>query len=332
MSKTKIAVLAPDKWFLTSFDEVSCKKLMGMGWSGNTIGDTPTADIVCSAIKNADVAITSWDSIPFTTAILDNAPKLGLICHGAGTVKSLVCDEVWERNIRVTSAASAIAIGVGEHSLGLMLSAMKNVYEFNRCMKANLPVIQQRSRIVEIYGITVGVVGCGMTGRRFIELLKPFEVNIVAFDPFMTKEKAAQLGVGKVELDELMSRSHVVALHAPRLPETKHLINRNNLKLLRDDAMIVNTASGWLIDEEALIDELKRRPIIAALDVTFPEPPTADSELRKLPNVILTPHIAGVAANNRFRIGNLVLREIERFVSNQLQLYPVFEKDLAKIA
>jgi phosphoglycerate dehydrogenase-like enzyme len=326
----KISVLAIDKWFTTCFDEEARARLSKLGWSGATLGDTVENGRICELIKNSDAAITSWDSPAFDADVLSHAPNLKLILHAAGSVKPLLCPEIWQRGIKVVSSASAIAIGVAEHSLGLMLSAMKNCYDLNYCMKNNLPL--KRERIVELYKTTIGVVGCGRAGRHMIKLLKAFDVKILACDPFLSERDAKTLGVEKVELNELMSRGKVIALHAPQLPETKHMINKDNLKLLDDNAIIVNTARGWLIDEAALVEELKRRPIIAALDVTNPEPPAADSELRKLPNIILTPHIAGVAASNRFRIGELVVDEIERFANGKKLQHSVTEDELARLA
>jgi phosphoglycerate dehydrogenase-like enzyme len=332
MECTNIAVVAIDKFFLSAFDENDRRILKELGWSGNLLGEVATPEKVLQRVHGCSVAITSWDSLPFNANILSDAPELGLICHAAGSVKPIICPEVWKRKIKVTSAAAAIAKGVGEHSLGLMLSAMKNCYVLNNAMKNNLPLDNEKARILETYGITVGVVGCGLTGRHFIQLLRMFDITILVSDPFISASEIQNLGATKVELSDLMVQSDVVALHAPRLDSTRHLINKDNIKLLKDHAVIVNTASGWLIDEEALVAELKRRPIIAALDVTFPEPPSSDSDLRKLPNVILTPHIAGVAANNRRRIGHLVVEEIKRFIGNKSQLYQVTEADLAQIA
>jgi phosphoglycerate dehydrogenase-like enzyme len=332
MNRGDIAVLAVDKFFLSSFDENDRRTLKELGWDGTLFGDTASPEKIVHLISECKVAITSWESLQFNGHLLSQAPNMRLICHAAGSIRPIVCPEIWQKKIKVTSASAAIAKGVGEHSLGLMLSAMKNCYALDRGMKNNLPLDKDRARILETYGITVGVVGCGLTGRHFIRLLQMFDVSVLVSDPFLSDSEAKTLGVTKTELNDLMAKSDVVALHAPRIDSTRHLLNKDNLTLLKDHAIIVNTASGWLIDEDALVAELKKRPIIAALDVTFPEPPSPDSELRKLPNVILTPHIAGVAANNRYRIGHLVVEEIKRFIENKPQLYPISETDLARIA
>ena len=334
MKRRKISVLALDKWFLTCFDEKARAELIELGWSGNLVGDCPSREIILKSLKDCSVAITSWDSLPFDREMLSVAQDLKLICHAAGSIKAITIPQLWKKEIIVTSAAPAIAIGVGEHSFGLMLSAMKNSYALNNSMKNNDEELDlHRRRIVETYGIKAGVVGCGLTGRHFIKLLGVLELSeVLVYDPILPDSQAEELGVKKACLDELMSQCDVVALHAPKLPETRNMINSGNLKLLRDNAILVNTASGWLIDEDALIDELKKRPIIAALDVTLQEPPSPDSELRKLQNVILTPHIAGVSANNRFRIGHLVIEEIKRFINGRKQIYQVKQEQLNYIA
>ena len=330
--KTSIAVLTIDKWFTSIFDLAALQKLRDLGWSGQLLGPEANVSNVIERLHESEIAITSWDSIKFDENILRSAPNLKLVCHAAGSVKPIVCDELWNRKILVTSGARAIAMGVGEHCLGLMLSAMKNCYKLNDCMKSNCNSEAARSRIVETYGIVVGVIGCGLTGRRFIDLLRAFDLDIVVYDPYLSEEDATQLKVRKVALNTLLSQSDVISLHAPRLESTRHLLNNENLKLIKDMAVIINTASGWLIDEDALVNELKKRPIIAALDVTYPEPPLADSELRQLPNVILTPHIAGVAANNRYRIGWDVISEIQRFINGGDLITSVKREELEQIA
>lgn len=332
MDNLKISILASDYQFFRCFNEQDRNKLSKMGWNGETLGNDITAEKAAKAIAGSNIAITSWGSLKFEKELLDNAPELKMVCHAAGSVKPIVSDEIWTRGIKLTSSAAAISIGVAEHSLGLILSTMKNCYTMNDLMKSNKDTEAERENIVETFGITVGVVGCGFAGSHLVKLLNMFEVNTLVYDPFKSEEEIKSMGAQKAELDEIMSKSSVVALHAPELPSTRHMINKDNLKLLPNNAIIVNTARGSLINEDDLIAELKKRPIRAALDVTDPEPPLPESELRTLPNVILTPHIAGVAANNIQRIGHLVVEEIERFIADNEQKHEVTQEMCSMIA
>ncbi|HHY08177.1 MAG TPA: hydroxyacid dehydrogenase, partial [Corynebacteriales bacterium] len=169
-------------------------------------------------------------------------------------------------------------------------------------------------------------------GRHMLRLLQQFEVNRLLYDPTLSGEEATKLGATKVELTELLRRSDAVLVHAPLLPETHHMLGQHNLHLLKDGAIIINTARGALIDEEALYDELKTGRILACLDVTDPEPPSPDHPLRSLPNVILTPHIAGVVNNGLYRLGGYVLAEAQQFINKQEPLNPVRREQLQYLA
>jgi phosphoglycerate dehydrogenase-like enzyme len=148
----------------------------------------------------------------------------------------------------------------------------------------------------------------------------------------MTPAQARELGVHNVELDELLKNSAVVSLQAPTIPETHHMIGRKQLALMRDGTILINTARSWLIDPAALLDELTRGSLIADLDVFDEEPLPPTSPLRSLPNVFLTPHIAGASTQTAHRQGKLVVEELSRFFSGQPLQYPVDLKMLKTMA
>jgi phosphoglycerate dehydrogenase-like enzyme len=291
----------------------------------------PNKERVKELIKEADIAITSWGTPSLDKDILDTAPNLKLIIHAAGSVKPIMSDQIFPRGIRVVSCANAIGIGVAETALGLTIISVKNVKELDTDIH-NGEWAKNKMKTKEMYGINIGVVGAGWVGRHFIKLLKNFHVNILLYDPFVSEEQAKELGVKKVELDELMRSSEVVSLHAPSLPATNKMINRSNLKLMKDGATLINTARGSLIDEEALYEECKTGRIKACLDVTDPEPPAVDHPFRTLPNIIMTPHIAGAVTNGRFRIGLYTVQAIESFINREPILGEVKEEQLATIA
>lgn len=284
-------------------------------------------------IKGSQACITSWETPPLRKDILDYAPNLKLISHAAGSVKPIVTDTVWKRGIKVTSASSAIAIGVAETTVGLMITALKGILQFNELTHRGFwREKKEVSRTKELYRLAIGVIGAGNVGRNVIRLLRNFEVSILVYDPYLSDEEAKKLGVKKISLTELMSSSDVVSLHAPDIPTTHHMINKDNLKLLKDGAIFINTARGALVDEKALIEELKTGRIIACIDVTDPEPPTLDNPLRKLPNVILTPHIAGAISNNLYRAGRYAINEVHNLFLGKPLYYEVTKDMLEKIA
>jgi phosphoglycerate dehydrogenase-like enzyme len=285
-------------------------------------------------IRGIDICISCWGTPPFTREILDNADRLKLIAHSAGSVKPIVTDYVWEKGIRVTSAAPAIAVAVAEMTLGLMIIALKKIFQFNELTHKGFWKLEEEiARSRSLYNVTVGIVSASHVGRNVIRLLKNFYVEILLYDPYVSQEEAEKLGVKLVSLEELMARSDVVSLHAPSIPETYHMINKENIKLLKPGAILINTARGSLIDESALIERLARGDIFACLDVTDPEPPEINSPLRILPNVILTPHIAGGnSITDRWRQGRYIIEQIYKFITQGTMDYEVTKDMLPRIA
>ena len=278
-----------------------------------------------AAMAGADIIITGWGTQPITPAMLEAAPNLKLMAHSAGSIWYLTSDAFLERGIRVTTARDALARGVAEFALGMMLTAMKAAWQFHA---ATLEGTYDREALLdwvrEPYGATVGIVGASHTGRHMIRLLHAFRLKeILLYDPHVTPEEAAALGTVKVELDDLMRRSDVVALHTPATPHTRHIINMRNLALMKDRAIFINTSRGSCVDENALIAELEAGRIVACMDVTDPEPPEPGSPLFRLPNCIFTPHIAGAVKENKYMQGHLIADEIEAFVEGKPLQYEI---------
>ncbi len=286
-------------------------------------------DFMLKLIKNVDGCITGWGTGAFNPGMLNLAPQLKIISHTAGSIKVMlknVRDEIKKRDIIVTNATVSLGMGVAEFALGLMLMTMKRAWWLRELVtKGKWKVEEEIRKTCEPYGAVVGVIGASKVGRHFIKLLKNFELKkILVYDPYLTEADADNLGVEKVGLEELMSRSDVVSVHAPSTEQTKNMLNKTNLKLLKDGAVVINTARGAIVNEQDLTDELKTGRIIACLDVTEPEPPKPDSLLRTLPNVILTPHIAGAVHQNRLRNGKHIVDDLERFfVKHEKLLYQV---------
>lgn len=267
-------------------------------------------------IEGADIVINTWGSPRLEADLLDRCPGLKLVAYAAGSVKPVLSPAVQERGIRVCSANDALAQGVAETALGLAIVSVKNIWQLARDTRAGEWEPSHKS-VRELYGLNVGIIGAGLSGRHLIRLLKQFDVRILVHDPYLSEAAVSELGAVKVELDELLKESDVVSIHAPSIPETKHLMNERTLRLMKDDAILINTARGSLIDEEALVAELRQGRLWACLDVTDPEPPALDHPFRSLPNVTLIPHIAGAVNNGLYRIGNYITRELELFARGE---------------
>ncbi|MBE6964533.1 MAG: hydroxyacid dehydrogenase [Ruminococcaceae bacterium] len=271
---------------------------------------------VLDFVKDSNVIITSWQTPMLDNEILDLCPELLGVIHGAGSVKDVIGDDVIQRELRVTASANEISRGVAETTLGIAIAACKGFFWLPQESRDGL-WRENFCKVTDFYGLKIGVIGAGYAGRHFIKLLKSFCVEILVYDPYVPAEQIIFLGAEKLELDALMSQCDVISVHAPSIPETDNMINRNNLKLLKEGAVLINTSRGSLINEEDLIAECKKRNITAVLDVTAPEPPAQDSELRKLPNIHLLQHTAGVTNNGSKRIGRHVCEEAQRLLSGE---------------
>lgn len=294
---------------------------------------TPSAPAVPTATRDTEILITGWGAPRLDEATLSHWPRLRAVVHAAGSVKRLVTPAVWERGIRVSSAAGANAVPVAEYTLATILLSANDVLRSARDFGRTHDMVGARPRgDVGAFGITVGVVGASRIGRRVIELLRPFDIDCLLFDPSLSAVEAAELGAELVSLPELLRRSQVVTIHAPALPETYRMIGRDELALMADGATLINTARGSLVDTEALVDELRADRLRAVLDVTDPEPLPAGHPLFSLPGATLTPHIAGSIGNELRRIGHHVVAEVQRFVRTGELSDEVTSPDLARIA
>jgi phosphoglycerate dehydrogenase-like enzyme len=267
----------------------------------------------------AEFLVTGWKTPRLTEAMLDMAPKLAAILHAAGSTRHLLPPSVWNRGLRISSARESLAIGVAETTLGMIIAGLKGFFPASRVAAEGGWLIDENSvhgyKIREMFQSTIGLIGLSKTARHLLRLLKQFEVNVLVTDPYVQAGEVEKLGATKVELDVLMRSSDVVSLHAPALPETRHMLGEQQFSLMRDGAIFINTARGMIVDESALVAELKTGRIWAFLDVTDPEPPAPDHPFRTLPNVVLTPHIAGAIGNGCRRLGRSVVTQILEYAA-----------------
>ncbi|MFE0464059.1 hydroxyacid dehydrogenase [Kitasatospora sp. NPDC058965] len=286
-------------------------------------------------LATAEVLITGWGCPPIDRKVLDAAPRLRAVLHAAGTVRGLVTESCWERGLVVTSAAQANAVPVAEYTLAAILLAGKDAFVLRATPNEEGRDPRDgdgRPAALGNYRRRVGVIGASRVGRRLLDLLRPFDFAVALSDPYAEPVEAAQLGATLLPLDDLLRDSDIVTLHAPSLPQTRHLLDRRRLALIPDGATVINTSRGALIDPAALTDELVSGRLNAVLDVTEPEPLPPDSPLHRLPNVFLTPHIAGSLGNELERLGAAVVDELERLVGGLPLRHRVLRSDLDRVA
>ncbi len=283
-------------------------------------------------LHEADTILSTWGMPALTPDFLEAAPELKAVFYAAGTVKSFVTEAAWDRGITICSAWEANGVPVSEYSLGVILLSLKRFWHFAHGMRSPDPDFAGM-RVPGAYRSEVGLVSLGAVGRATARLLRPFDVSILAYDPFANPEDAAELGVELVSLADLFSRSEVVSLHAPWIRETERLITGSLIASMKEGATLINTSRGAIIAEDEMIEVLRHRPDISVvLDVTHPEPPAASSPLRFLPNVILTPHIAGSIQRECTRMGQRMVAELQRYITGLPLQHRVTREMLAGMA
>jgi phosphoglycerate dehydrogenase-like enzyme len=297
--------------------------------------DMPPTD----RLAEADIILTCWGSPPVKADLLAAAGRLRFVMHSAGSVRHLVDETFWRRGIRLSSCNHALAVGVAEMILGFLIVAGKRGWAIPPLVRAgdwsrgtDELDAERHERIVEMFDITVGVISASLVGRHLCRLLRNFEVQTLLYDPYVSDSDAAELGALKTNLDDLLRRSDMVSLCAPALPETRHMMGAREFGLMKDRAIFINTSRGQNVDEVALAAELGRRPLFAMIDVTDPEPPPEDHPFFKLPNVIVTPHLAGHTSNGRFRQGKYAVDEILRFIRGEPLLNEITPERLERMA
>ncbi|SEC69232.1 hydroxyacid dehydrogenase [Streptomyces sp. TLI_105] len=284
-----------------------------------------------AALAEAEILLTCWGATPLTAEVLARAPRLQAVVHAAGSVKHHITDACWERGLRVTSAAAANALPVAEYTLAAILFAGKGVlrsaqqYASLRTDHAWL----EESADWGNHRRTIGIVGASRIGRRVVELLSPFDFEILLYDPYV---KTPPPGTELTGLDDLCARSTVVSVHAPQLPSTRHMIGAAQLAAMPDGTTLINTSRGSLVDEAALLPHLVSARLHAILDVTDPELPHPDSPLWTLPNVLLTPHVAGSLGNELHRMADQALEEVARYAHGEPFAEEVRASDLQRSA
>jgi phosphoglycerate dehydrogenase-like enzyme len=267
-----------------------------------------------SVLAEVEVLFGSWSLPRLDDAFYDRAPRLKAIFHAGGMLD--VADRARERGVVISTAHVANSLSVADYTLAAILFSLKHGWRLERVMRAERRLIDRNGGTPGCYESTVGLVSLGMCGRLVAHRLEPFDLRVLAYDPFVSPEQARALGTTLVALPELFRRSNVISVHTPLKAATRGMIGGELLASMPAGATFINTARGGLVREAELIEVARARPDLQfVLDVTEPEPPSADSPLWTLPNVELTPHIAGASGGELRRLARYMIEELERLVT-----------------
>lgn len=313
----KILVSIPDGEVRDSFfSEELRERLERLGcveWNANT--EQYVEEELAEKLRGVDICISGWGNTPFHEKTLKYADKLKLIAHIGGSVRPMVGDAAFERGIRVCSGNRVFAESVAEGVLTYMLCSLRKIGEYEARMAAGEwpSLIGTRG----LLGRSVGLVGYGMIAEYLVKFLKPFGCRIMVSSRHISAEELAEVGIEAAAAEEIFRTCDIVSLHSSLTARTKHSIGADLLNSMKDGALLVNTARGALIDEEALVSVLQERPVWAALDVFETEPLPMDSPLRECERVLLMPHAAGPTADRRYVVTSHVLDDIGRFLNGE---------------
>ena len=282
------------------------------------------ADILANPALSADAdyLFSTWGMPKFTEDEIARCfPRLKAVFYAAGTVQAFARPFL-NRGIRIFSAWAANAVPVAEYTIAQILLA--NTGYFQACARFSQGLAHHRSAQQHAasfpgnYGCKVGLIGVGMIGAMVAERLKAYHLDVLAFDPFLSDARAAELGVRKVPLEVLFAECQTISNHLANNPQTVGMLNRICFDRMKPNAVFLNTGRGAQVVESDLCRALTEQPErTAVLDVTFPEPPEDHSPLYTLPNVFLTPHIAGSKGDEVRRMSEYMLEQFRNITAGR---------------
>jgi phosphoglycerate dehydrogenase-like enzyme len=282
-------------------------------------------ELYSGCLSDTEAIFSTWGMPALTEEEIESyLPKLEILFYAAGSVRSFAIPFL-KRGVKIVSAWAANAVPVAEYTTAQIILANKGF--FQNCIYSRSSYIEARGysqKFTGNYDANVGILGAGMIGRKVIELLTPFNINIYVYDPFLSDARAKELGIMKCSMKEIFMNCSTITNHMADLPETKNIINGELFDLMASNATFINTGRGAQVVEADLIKALKDEPDrTALLDVTKPEPPLPGGELYSMKNVILTSHIAGSMSKERERMGEYMIDEFLRYLKGDGLRYDV---------
>jgi phosphoglycerate dehydrogenase-like enzyme len=285
------------------------------------------------SLREVEAIFSGWGMPALHPGLLARLPACRVVFHAAGTVRTFATAAAWERGIRLTSAADANAVPVAEFTLAMTILCLKHAWQRIAELRAGDAARRLDPSMPGAFGSTIGLLSLSRTGQKVAERLRALDVRLLAYDPVADPAVARRLGVELCALDDVFGRADVVSCHMPFLPETAAILRGRHFARMKPGASFINTARGGVIREAELVEVLRLRPdLYAVLDVLQEEPAAADSPFRRLPNVLLTPHMAGSLGAECRRMGGMMVAEAGRYLRGEPLLGEVRSDQLASRA
>ncbi|MBI1955962.1 MAG: phosphoglycerate dehydrogenase [Acidobacteria bacterium] len=276
----------------------------------------PAREKLLPELRDADALIIR-SQVKVDAELLEGAPRLQVIGRAGIGVDNVDVEAATKKGVLVMNTPGGNAVSVAEHTLALMLALVRSVPQANETMHAGRwekKLFEGR----ELRGKVLGVMGLGRIGVEVVKRARSFELDVLAYDPYVSSLVARDLNVQMVSLDDLLARSDVITLHMPLTAETQNMAGGDFLRRMKKGACLINCARGELVDEEALAEAVRSGHLAgAALDVFAPEPPR-NSPLLSLPQVILTPHIAGSTTEAQEIVGYKIAEQVRDYLKHSI--------------
>jgi phosphoglycerate dehydrogenase-like enzyme len=304
-------------------------------WGGPSEDPADAERLRAKLAEGVDALIVCHGSPFIDASVLNSAAQVRIVgeLEGDRFANRIDTEACAERGVRVVDTTHGSSLPVAEWALGMTLIGLRNAGEHYRRLIGGEEYRNSMDdpgfRLGELTGRTVGLIGLGHIGRRLIELLQPFHCRVLVHDPYVAKEVALAVGAQLTSLDHVLADTDVVVCCAPLTPGTQGMLGARELDRLTPDTVFVNVSRGAIVDSEALIARAARGDIRVSLDVFDPEPIPAGSPIRNLPNVFLSPHIAGVTAACRPRFFSFMVDELERFFGGHETMFDITPRTLA---
>lgn len=284
-----------------------------------------TAEEVLSIARDADVVVIQSVRPLLNRQVIEQLPACRCLIRAGAGYDCIDVDAATEQGIMVCNTPTYCVDEVADHAIALLLNCVRHISQLDRAMHRGEKPTMEPGSTRRIRGSTLGIIGLGAIGRRVAELARAWDMRILAYDPYISQERAAAVGAQLVSLDELLTNADFISIHCPLTPDTFHLLDDAAFAKVKPGCILVNDARGAIIDEAALIRALESGRLLAAgLDVTEVEPLPLDSPLRRMENVVLTPHVAAYSPQSRADLYDLICEvcidvvqgRIPRFVVN----------------
>ncbi|MBB6734207.1 hydroxyacid dehydrogenase [Cohnella zeiphila] len=285
-------------------------------------------------LREAEIAFSTWGMFELTPDEIGRyLPNLKAVFYAAGSVQYFARPFL-DRQIMVVSAWAANSIPVAEYTVAQILLANKGILPtLSRCKHDRGEADRFAQNYPGNYGTKVGILGMGMIGSKVVELLRPYQLEVYVYDPFLTEERAKAAGVRQTDLETIFAECQTISNHLANNPQTVGILNKAHFGRMQPYATFINTGRGAQVAEQDLIRAMREVPTrTALLDVTYPEPPLPDSELLTLDNVWLTPHVAGSQQREVVRMAEFMVEECRHYLAGETVNYQVTPAMLATMA